>query len=146
MAMKVIFTGQFFKLDKLRTESALAKRHEEIAAFSVANSIPAGYEDKIDGVITELIPDWRWVKEYQQARGQSADIRDRVLHRYEVAYKRYLMTLDCQLVYHRIIKAAGSRLPFLLCWERNDHPCHRHWIRDWFKYNGIPAMEWTGIR
>ena len=141
--LQTIFTGQFFKLEKLRTESAFAKRHLEIAAFSVANSIPEGYADQIDGTITELVPDWHWVKAYHQARNESADVQARVLHRYEVAYKRYLMTLDCQLVYHRIIKAAKGRQPFLLCWERNDNPCHRHWIRDWFKYNGIPAMEWN---
>lgn len=137
----MILTGQFFKLDDYKKQSWVQRRNLQVIGFSVSNSVPRGYEHRVEK-IDELVPNWRWVKEYRSACMQSVDIRENVLRHYEKAYKRYLMTLDCKELVQRIEAEIDGGIAVLLCWEKSDFPCHRHWIKQWLKYNGIGCSEW----
>lgn len=59
----------------------------------------------------------------------------KAMKRYEIEYKRYLLTLDVHAAY----QALDGRI--LLCFEADDSTCHRKWIRDWFKHFGYQVEE-----
>lgn len=141
-----IMTGQFFKIaqyeNRFKNLGIIKKFGGKLVKFSVANSIPRGYSQFVNGTIEELVPPYEWVRWYHSAKNQSTEIRNEVLRAYERRYKNYINRIDIDELYSKITAHLGQfDRVILLCWERDDYPCHRHWIRDWFKYYGYETFE-----
>lgn len=145
--MKTILTGQFFKIDqyqkKIAKSTAAQRLNAKLIPFSIATSIPRGFEEKVPNTIQPLVPPIEWVRWYHSYKNSSTQIRQEVLKTYERRYKAYLYhNVSADEVYQAMMTAQGKYdIPILLCWEREDYPCHRHWAAAFFKYFGYDCYE-----
>ena len=54
-----------------------------------------------------------------------------------------LQWLNPYIAERAIKQIAGNKIPVLVCFEAEGF-CHRHFVSEWFKKNGIKCEEWNG--
>ena len=60
---------------------------------------------------------------------------------YDLKYRDYLLSLDVNLIYSKLLEISRGSTFALICFEKPGDHCHRHLASEWFINNGFPFKE-----